>query len=338
MIAVIGATGHLGNVLVRELLKRGEKHIVCIVPKGEDLMPLTGLDVEMRTADITDYDSIYKALIGVDYVYHTAGVISINKGEWEKLYKVNVLGTRNVVEACLNNRVKRLVYTSSIHAFKEPNKNEYITEKEPLQPLYGEYAKSKALATIEVLKGVERGLNAVVVAPTGIIGPYDYKVSEMGTLILKYMKSKVFFYVDGAYDFVDVRDVAIGEILAMEKGKTGEIYILSGDKIEVKEILNILRSVSGKRIPHVRMPMALAKFSAIFTPLVSKITGEKPLFTSYSLSVLNSNSNVLKDKAVKELGFSSRPLNVSLKDACEWFKDNYRGGWKFTKLSPNVSR
>ncbi|BAL80221.1 SDR family oxidoreductase [Caldisericum exile] len=337
MIGVIGGTGHLGNVLIRELLKRGE-HVVCIVPKGEDLTPISGLAVEVRTGDITDFESINKALFGVDYVYHTAGVISISKGEWEKLYKVNVLGTRNVVEACIKNNVKRLVYTSSIHAFKEPPLDLPITEDIPLEPQFGEYARSKALATLEVLRGVERGLDAVIVAPTGIIGPYDFKVSEMGTLILKYMNSKLFFYVDGAYDFVDVRDVAMGEILAMKKGKIGQIYILSGEKITVKEILEILRNISGKRISHIKISYSLAKFSALFTPIISQITKEKPLFTLYSLSVLKSNCNVLKDKAIKELGYTSRPLETSLKDAYLWFKENYRGGTHFKKLSPNVSQ
>ncbi|MGC9172482.1 SDR family oxidoreductase [Caldisericum sp.] len=335
MIAVIGGTGHLGNVLIRELLKRGEK-VICIVPRGEDLTPLNGLDVEVRFSDITDFESINKMLFGVDYVYHTAGIVSIIKGEWEKLYKVNVLGTRNVVEACIKNKVKRLVYTSSIHAFKEPPNHVPITEGTPLDPEYGEYAKSKALATIEVLKGVENGLNAVIVAPTGIIGPYDFKISEMGTLILKYIKSKVFFYVDGAYDFVDVRDVAIGEILAMERGKTGQIYILSGEKITVKEILNTLRSISGKKIPHIKIPYSFAKFTALLTPIISRITHEKPLFTLYSLSVLKSNCNVQKDKATRELGYSSRPLQKSLKDAYMWFKENYRGNKPFKKLSTNV--
>lgn len=338
MIAVIGGTGHLGNVLIRELLKKGENDVVCIVPKGEDLTPISGLPVEVRTADVTDFESINKALHGVDYVYHTAGVISISKGEWDKLYRVNVIGTKNVVEACLRNNIKRLVFTSSIHAFKEPKKGEFITEKAPLAPEYGEYAKSKALGTLEVLKGVEKGLDAVIVAPTGIIGPYDFKVSEMGTLILKYMKSKVFFYVDGAYDFVDVRDVAFGEILAMEKGKKGEIYILSGEKITVKEILNNLKASSGKHIVHIKIPMVLAKFSSFFTPFVTRITKEKPLFTLYSLSVLESNSDVLKDKAVSELGYNSRPIEDSLKDAYLWFKENSTKGKPFKKLSPNVSR
>lgn len=261
------------------------------------------------------------ALSGVDYVFHTAGVISISRGDWDKLYRVNVVGTRNVVEACLELKVRRLVFTSSVHAFKESKKGTPITEDLPLSPLYGDYAKSKAMATEEVIKGIKRGLDAVIVAPTGIIGPYDYKVSEMGTLIVNYMKSKMFFYVHGAYDFVDVRDVAQGEILAMEKGKTGEIYILSGDLIAIEEILNTLREISQKKILHICMPMFLAQFASLFTPTVARITKEKPLFTAYSLQVIQSNSLVSSKKAEEELGYKTRPIKESLRDSYLWFHE-----------------
>ena len=320
MVGVIGVTGHLGNVLSRLLIENGEK-VVGIVPDGEDLTPIEGLPIEIRYADIRNYESLKNVLSGVDYVFHTAGVISISKGDWDKLYSVNVIGTRNVVEACLELKVKRLVFTSSIHAFKESNKGTPITEDLPLSPLYGDYAKSKAMATEEVIKGIKRGLDAVIVAPTGIIGPYDYKVSEMGTLIVNYMKSKMFFYVHGAYDFVDVRDVAQGEILAMDKGKTGEIYILSGDQITIEEILNTLREVSQKKILHICMPMFLAQFAALFTPTVARITKEKPLFTAYSLQVIQSNSLVSSKKAEEELGYKTRPIKESLRDSYLWFHE-----------------
>ena len=320
MVGVIGATGHLGNVLLRLLIENGEK-VVGIVPEGEDLTPIEGLPVEIRYADIRNYESLKNVLSGVDYVFHTAGVISISRGDWDKLYSVNVIGTRNVVEACLELKVKRLVFTSSVHAFKESKKGTPITEDLPLSPLYGDYAKSKAMATEEVIKGIKRGLDAVIVAPTGIIGPCDYKVSEMGTLIVNYMKSKMFFYVHGAYDFVDVRDVAQGEILAMDKGKTGEIYILSGDQITIEEILNTLREVSQKKILHICMPMFLAQFASLFTPTVARITKEKPLFTAYSLQVIQSNSLVSSKKAEVELGYKTRPIKESLRDSYLWFRE-----------------
>jgi len=320
MVGVIGATGHLGNVLSRSLIEKGEK-VIGIVPEGEDLTPIKGLPLEIRYADVRNYESLKNALDGVDYVFHTAGVISISKGDWDKLYSVNVVGTRNVVEACLELKIKRLVFTSSVHAFKEPKKGAPITEDLPLAPLYGDYAKSKAMATEEVIKGIKCGLDAVIVAPTGIIGPFDYKVSEMGMLIVNYMKSKMFFYVNGAYDFVDVRDVAQGEILAMEKGKSGEIYILSGGQITVEEIAHTLREVSQKKIIHICMPMFLAHFAALFTPIIARITKEKPLFTAYSLKVIQSNSLVSSKKAEKELGYTTRPVKESLRDAYVWFHE-----------------
>jgi DNA-binding MarR family transcriptional regulator len=184
MIAVTGPTGHIGNVLVRELLKRGERVRALVLP-GEDLTPIQGLDTEMVEGDILDLDSLIRAFEGVDAVYHLAGVISIVPGEWDRLYKVNVVGTQNVIRACSACGVRRLVYASSIHAFAEPSPGVTFDETSPFDPgkLSMEYDRSKAMATLEVLEAVEKGLDAVVACPTGVMGPYDYRLSEMGRLI-----------------------------------------------------------------------------------------------------------------------------------------------------------
>ena len=322
MIVVTGATGHIGNVTVRELLARGQKNIRAVIPPFEDTSPLTGLDIDIATADIRDYDSLFSAFEGAEYVYHLAGIVSIGSGKSRLLHEVNVKGTRNVVEACMNLNVRRLVYVSSIHAFVEPPAGTPITETKVFDParVVGEYAKSKAAATIEVLKGIEQGLDAVIVHPTGVIGPYQYRLTHMGQLIVDFMNGRLFAYIDGAYDFVDVRDVAKGVILACEKGQRGENYILSGQRISVKEILDILAEETGMKAPKMKIPFRLAKLLSPLAEMYYSLARQKPLFTAYSIYTLSSNSVTSHDKASRELGYMARPVWESIIDTVRWLK------------------
>ena len=323
MIVVTGATGHIGNVLVRELLSRGES-VRAVVPPFEDTVPLDGLAVEMVEGDVLKIDSLMQAFKGSDVVYHLAGIISILPGKSELLYQVNVTGTRNVVEACLKTGVRRFVYTSSIHAVREPPHGTVIDETLPYDPdnVLGDYAKSKAQATLEVLKGINRGLNGVIVCPTGVIGPHDYKISEMGQLVIDFIKGKLKVYVNGAYDFVDVRDVAMGLILACEKGRTGESYILSGEQITVRDLLLMLEEITGVEVTSFKVPIWLAKTVGKIAPLYYRLTKTKPRFTTYSIDVLTSNSLVSHEKASRELGYSPRSTRESIADAVHWFREN----------------
>lgn len=325
MIVITGATGHIGNVLTRELLAKGKK-VRTVIPPFEDISPLKRLDVEKVEGDVRDINSLIQAFKGAEIVYHLAGIVSILPGKKELLYQINVKGTANVVEACLKSEVQRLVYTSSIHAIAEPPHGVVINETFPFDPdmTLGEYSKSKALATQEVFKGVERGLDAVIVCPTGVIGPHDYKISEMGKLIIDFIQKRLKAYIEGAYDFVDVRDVAIGHILAAEEGKSGESYILSGEQITVNNLLQILEEISDVRAPSFKIPVELARVIAAITFPYYSLTKTKPLFTSYSIDVLTSNSLVSCEKARQELGFSSRSIRESIVDALQWFKENDR--------------
>ena len=325
MIAVTGATGHIGNVLVRELLERG-KAVRTILPPGENRAPLAGLNLEVAESDVRGLDSLVRAFNGVETVYHLAGVISILPGKKKLLEDVNVKGTQNVVEACFRTGVKRLVYISSIHAVKEPPHGTIISESQPYDPssVLGEYAKSKARATLLIIEAVKRGLDAVIVCPTGVIGPYDYKISEMGQLIQDFLQQKMKACVDGAYDFVDVRDIARGLILACEKGRRGEGYILSGERITVRDLFSLLEKISGIKAPGWQVSCRLARaIGVLATPyyLLSKV---KPLFTAYSIDVLSSNSLVSSEKARRELGYSTRSIRESLFDAVSWFKEEAR--------------
>ena len=321
MILVTGGTGHIGNVLVKELVARGKNVRVLILP-GEDPSPLAGLDIELVQGNILDIDILRKAMEGVTLVYHLAGIISIMPGKDELLYRVNVLGTRNILQAALEGGIKRLVYTSSIHALSRISGKKVIDETVPfeIENAVGEYDRTKAQASMEVLKAVEKGLDAVIVCPTGVIGPYDYRQSEMGQMIMDCARNRQMVFVDGAYDFVDVRDVARGQILAGENGKTGETYILSGERITVEKLIDLVSDASGIRIPRIRLPFWAAQGAAIFTPFYYKLTGKKPQITPYSLETLRSNSHISHAKAGKELGYAPRSIRELIADTIEWLR------------------
>jgi dihydroflavonol-4-reductase len=321
MIVITGATGHLGNVLVRKLISMNKKVRALILP-GEDVASLEGLKVEKVEGDVRVPGSLRRAFEGAGIVYHCAGIISILPGQQRQLYQVNVLGTRNVVDICLETKVKRLVYTSSIHALSEPAPGIVFDESREFDPenVLGEYSKSKTLGTLEVIKGIKKGLDAVILCPSGIIGPYDYRVSEMGKLIVDFVEGKVKAYVDGAYDFVDVRDVAEGLLLACEKGKKGGCYILSGQQISVRQLFNFLEGITGVKAPSLKLPHQLARVTGFFNVLYCNLMKIKPLFTPFSIDVLASNSLVSCQKAQDELGYSSRSIYESIKDTVRWFR------------------
>jgi dihydroflavonol-4-reductase len=322
MILVTGATGHIGNVLVRQLLGTGEKVRAMVMP-GESTLPLEGLAVETVTADVLDPASLRTAFTGVDKVFHLAGIISIMPGDNPIVRKVNVEGTLNAIRAAYESGVKRFVYTSSIHAIRRAEAG-VIDESLPYDAdnPYGAYDRSKAEATLEVQKAAQAGLDAVIVCPTGVIGPYDYRLSEMGKVILDAATARPSLYVDGAYDFVDVRDVAQGMILAAEKGKTGASYILSGARISVRYLLETIRELTGMGFVQMKIPFHLAELAAKFTPFYYRLARAKPRFTPYSLEVLQSNSHISHEKATRELGYHPRSLYESLADTIRWFLEN----------------
>ena len=323
MILVTGATGHIGNVLIRKLLAQGEK-VRALVWRGEDTTPIKGLDVEQIEGDVLDPASLIPAMHAVDTVYHLAGIISIMPGRNPFVWRVNVEGTRNVLDAARRAQVRRLVYTSSIHAIARAPHGVEMDESlgfDANNP-YGEYDRSKATASLEVQKASAEGLNAVIVCPTGVIGPYDFRGSEMGEVIRGAAEAHPMFYVEGAYDFVDVRDVADGMIAAEKHGRQGESYILSGQKLSVRYMLATVREVTGKAFSSVKIPFSLAEFAARFTPWYYRKTQNKPRFTPYSLEVLQSNSNISHNKAAVELGYKPRLVYESIADTVRWFLDN----------------
>jgi len=324
-ILVTGATGHIGNVLVRALLAKG-RQVRALIWRGEDTTPLEGLEVEQVEGDVLDLDSLAPAFKDIDKVYHLAGLISIMPGKQDLVQRVNLGGTRNMLQCARQFGVQRFVYTSSIHALEHAPQGVLIDENLSFDPVntLGAYDCSKAAASLAVKEAAQQGLDAVLVCPTGVIGPYDYRRSEIGEVIRTAAEQKPQLYVEGAYDFVDVRDVAQGMILAEEKGRSGESYILSGERISVRYLLETIREITGKGFFSLKVPTSLAHFVTRFTPTYYRLTKSKPRITPYSLEVLNSNCHISHEKATRELGYKPRSLRESLTDTVAWFLENYR--------------
>ena len=320
MVIVTGGSGHIGNVLVRTLLAKGyEVGVIDRDPSTDKA--IADLPIKYFQGDIRDLDFLTKTFKKAEYVCHLAGIISIASGNKELLHTVNVQGTKNVIEACKRAKVKKLLYTSSVHALYEPPKGIPIIEKlAKIRNVKGEYAKTKILATREVINAANEGLNTVVVYPTGVIGPYDFKHSEIGSLIRDARKYSKIFYIEGGYNFADVRDVAQGIVLALEKGRTGEGYLLAGHKITIFQLFLTLARITKTPIPKIKAPTWIVKFLAPIAELFYKILRRKPVFTEYAINVLNSNYSTDSSKAEKELGYKIRDINETIVDTLNWYE------------------
>ena len=321
LTAVTGASGHIGGNLVRELLNQGRKVRAVI---GKDDRAVRGLDVEIVSADIADVNSLINAIRGADSVFHLAGVISIDGDKDGSVRKANVTGVENIIEACIKCETGKLVHFSSIHAYASFPENEYIDESRCLS-LSAEchaYDRSKAEGQELVQKACIKGLNAVVVNPTGVIGPFDFKPSRMGSFFLDIYHGKFPALVDGGYNWVDVRDVCIGAILAEEKGRCGESYILGGKWAHICEVAGLISEFTGKNVPKFITPMWLAGIAAKAACMIPAISDKKRKFTPESMETLNSHKLISSKKAETELGYTSRPLEESIKDTFEWFSGN----------------
>jgi dihydroflavonol-4-reductase len=322
VVIVTGATGHIGNVLVRELLARGMSVRALVLP-NDDKRPLADLNVEIAYGDITDSESLKSVFRGASIVFHLAGIITIMPGMTSLLERVNIGGMRNVIAACRACGVHRLVYTSSVHAIAEPPHGIVIDESQPFSAdrVLGDYARSKARATLLLLDEVRQGgLDAVICCPTGVIGPWDYGISNIGQLIIDFASGQLKSYVSGAYDFIDVRDVARGLILAMEKGQSGRHYILSGAQVQVQELMKEFERDIGYPAPSFKIPTVIARAAGVLASIYYRLLRRKPVFTAYSIDVLHSNSLVSSARAREELGFTSRPWQESIRDQVSWFR------------------
>ncbi|HUT76524.1 MAG TPA: SDR family oxidoreductase [Polyangia bacterium] len=325
MTAVVtGAAGHVGANLVRALLAAG-KPVRAVV--RDDTRGVEGLPLELIRGDMLDPASLLAAFEGAEVVFHLASVITVAGDPTGIVRRTNVEGARNVAEACLAALVRRLVHFSSIHAFDARPRDEIIDESRPRaeegggQPIYD---RTKAAGEREILAAVERGLDAVIVNPTAVLGPFDFKPSRMGRVIRMLATGTMPALVGGGFDWVDARDVTAGALAAAERGRTGERYLLSGRWTTFTELARIVATCSGTRLPRFTSPMWLARLGAPFVSAFSRLRGTEPLYTGESLHALRNHRRISSARASAELDYAPRPLEQTIADTVSWF-DKHEG-------------
>jgi len=327
---VSGGTGFVGNNVVRALVSGGAAVRTLVRSKEKAEIALKGLNVELFFGDVHDSNAITKLFDGLkdrEIVFlHTASVVLIGGTgrQYKTMDDVNYNGVKNIIEACIAYEA-RLVYVSSVHAITEPLKRRLIMETKHFNPLYvvGKYAKSKARASALVMDAVKnRGLDAVIVHPSGIIGPNDYSDTYLTQMIVDYMENRIPAAVNGGYDFVDVRDVANGILSAAEKGKTGDCFLLTNKYYSIMEMFTMLHEITGGKKIKTKLPMWLAYLLLPFLSVYFTILGKRPLYTAYSLYTLKSNSNFSHEKASRILRFSPRGLRESLTDTVAFLEEH----------------
>ena len=324
---VTGAYGHLGNTIVRELCSRGESVRGFVMP-NDPTNALEGLNFEMVKGDVCEMDDLEPLFFETEkfetIVIHTAGIVSIATKFDQRVYDVNVNGTVNIIEQCKKNHVKRLIYVSSVHAIQEKPDKQLIRETNHFDPevVVGLYAKTKAEATKRVLESVKDGLDCVVVHPSGIGGPNDFGNGHFKQLVMDFLNGSLTAFIKGGYDFVDVRDVSEGILAAVDNGRTGECYILSNRFITVRELLNLLAEISGKKKLTTVLPLWFARFTAPLSEWWYHLKKQKPLYTRYSLYTLGSNANFSHRKADMELGYTPRSMRKPLTDTIIFLEQN----------------
>jgi len=317
--AVTGASGHLGGNLVRELLAQGRT--VRVLARS-DRRALEGLDLQVVPGDIFDAGSLRDLVDGADTVFHLAARISIAGAEGGLVERTNVEGVRNVLRACRSARVGRLVHCSSIHAFDTHPNDQTIDERRPLAlgPRHAPYDRSKAAGQQAVLEAARDGLDAVVINPTAVVGPFDYKPSRMGSVVLDICHRRLPLLIDGGYNWVDVRDVARGAILAEQKGRSGESYLLSGHWVHICEVSGMIGRITGLGTPSAAAPVWLAWAASWFALAWGRARGVTPKFTPAAITALGSHRLISHGKASRELGYEPRPFEETVRDTLAWFR------------------
>ena len=318
---ITGAAGHLASTIIRYLRNTDCLIRGLILPSEEGT---NDYQITYYKGDVTKpelLDEIFSdAECNEVIVIHTAGLISIRDQKSFLLDSVNVGGTRNIIAQCMRYHVKRLVYVSSVHAIPKRG-DDVLTETSDFSKdkVTGAYAKTKAEATRLVLEAAQNGLDAVVVHPSGIIGPYDNGNNHIVQLIQMYISERLPAGVLGGYDFVDVRDVAKGCIAAAENGKAGECYILSNRYFSVREILECVRNTAGSR-KKIYLPISVA---CLFAPLFEwggKVTDSRPLYTRYALYTLSHGGHFCHNKATAVLGYQPRVIEETIQDTVIWLR------------------
>lgn len=323
-----GAAGFLGNHICSDLLDRGDR-VRALVLRGDRSAKHIPAAVEIVEGDLCDINSLetfFKVPEGTDtIVIHCASMVTTNPDFNQKLVDVNVGGTQNIIDKCLEHpECKKMVYVSSTGAIPELPKGTKIAETDRFTPVdertqVGCYSQTKAMATQAVLDACrERGLNACVVHPSGILGPRDYAIGETTGTIIKIMNGEMPMGMGGSFNLCDVRDLAQGCVAAADKGRSGECYILGNEEITLKEVCAILHKASGCKMPYFYLPIPMAYMLAAQMEKKAKKTGEKPLMTNFAVYNLARNNAFDYSKAKRELGYHTRPYADTLRDEAQW--------------------
>ncbi len=318
-VAVTGASGHIGVNLCRELTKQGHAVKALVHNNTESLK---NISLEAVRGDLRAPVPLEVLVREADIVIHLAAVISIRGNKTGELFDINVDGTRRILEASQKSPVTRFVHFSSIHALKPFPFDKVLDENRPLAiEDKMAYSRSKALAEKAVLEAVEQGLDAVILCPTAVIGPFDYSPSLMGRALILLALGRLPALVPGGYDWVDVRDVAKTTITAMEKGKKGERYLLSGHWKTLGQITELVATITDQNPRRFACPNWLARLGLPFINLYCSLSKKEPLYTRDSLYTLRmSHKNISHEKASKYLGYQPRPFEETLEDTLGWFK------------------
>ncbi len=320
---VTGATGFIGASIVRELLKDGHK-VTVLARHGSDTANLQGLDVTILRGDLHDQQQLGNGMSGCDWVFHAAADYRLWCPDPQVMYHANVAGTRTLLSAALASNVTRVVYTSSVGTLGNPGDGRPGTEDTPvsLQDMVGDYKKSKYLAEREAEKFVDKGLGLIIVNPSTPVGPFDIKPTPTGKIIVDFLNRKMPAYLDTGLNLIAVEDCARGHILAAEKGRVGQKYILGNHNLTLCDIFNMLGQLTGLTAPKVKLPYTPILMAAYLNEAVSRLTGREPLIPLAGVQMAKKFMFFDSSKAVHELGLPQSPVHEALDRAVTWFRTN----------------
>jgi dihydroflavonol-4-reductase len=320
---VTGATGFVGAAVARALL-REQWQVRVLARRGSDRRNLKSLDVEVFEGDLTNLDSLRHATQGCDGLFHVAADYRLGARDPAELYRANVEGTRNVLSAAQRAGVQRIVYTSSVATIGIPADGTPGDEQSAnsLQNMIGHYKRSKYLAEEVVREAAQGGISVVIVSPSTPVGPGDVKPTPTGQLVLDAAAGRMPAYVDTGLNIVHVDDVAAGHLLAYERGKAGERYILGGQDMSLREILEVIARLEGRSPPRVRLPYAVILPIAYLAEGFARLSGRSGRITLEGVRMSRKKMFFSSAKAARELGYRWRPPLQAFEDAIRWFRDN----------------
>ena len=321
---VTGATGFLGSALARELLKEG-RTLKLLVRKNSDTRNIDELDCELAHGDLRDRDSLKSALAGCHTLYHTAAYYSLWSQDKKLIYDINVQGTRNILESALEMGVEKIVYTSTVGCIGLSEDGTPANENQPMNPatLCNDYKLSKYEAEQVAHELFGRGLPVIIVNPSTPIGPRDIRPTPTGKIILDFLNRKMPAYIDTGLNLIDVTDCARGHILAEEKGRPGERYILGNKNMSLKDILLALETLTGLKAPRIKLPYWVAYTAGLACEWASdNITHQPPSVPLAGVKMAKYFMYFDPSKAIRELGLPQNPVENALGQAVRWFKEN----------------